>query len=58
MGIAQRLGTPLVVSTVLLGVLSKYLEFPLEKWKEVLARLVPEKHREVNLEAFEEGRQI
>lgn len=53
--IAQELGNPLVVSTVLLGVLSRYLEFPPEKWRHVLSGLVPPKHREANLKAFNKG---
>jgi indolepyruvate ferredoxin oxidoreductase beta subunit len=56
--IAQELGNPLVVSTVLLGVLSRYLEFPPEKWKVVLDGLVPPKHREVNLKAFDRGMEL
>jgi indolepyruvate ferredoxin oxidoreductase, beta subunit len=56
--IAQELGNPLVVSTVLLGVLSRYLEFPPEKWKDVLDGLVPPKHREVNLKAFNRGMEL
>ena len=55
LSIADNLGNPLVVSTVLLGVLSKHLEFSKDEWKDVLKRLVPEKHQAVNLEAFEAG---
>ena len=58
LSMANRLGNPLVVSTVLLGVLSKHLEFSKEEWKDVLKRLVPEKHQAVNLEAFEAGNAI
>jgi len=55
---ADKMGNALVVSTILLGVLSKYLEFSSEEWKEVIGQLVPEKHRSVNLDAFEAGRAI
>jgi len=55
---ADKMGNPLVVSTILLGVLSKYLDFSSEEWKEVIGRLVPEKHRSVNLDAFEAGRAL
>jgi len=54
--IANRLGNPLLVSTILLGVLSNYLEFSIEEWEEVIKRLVPERHSNVNVEAFEAGR--
>jgi len=56
--IANKLGNSLVASTVLLGVLSKYLEFSSEEWKEVVRRLVPEKAQSVNLDAFEAGRSL
>ena len=56
--IADKLGNSLVASTVLLGVLSKYLEFSSEEWKEVVRRLVPEKAQSVNLDAFEAGRAL
>jgi len=55
LSIANNLGNPLVVSTILLGVMSKYLEFSDEEWREVIGRLVPERHKAVNLEAFEAG---
>lgn len=56
--IADKLGNSLVASTVLFGVLSKYLEFSSEEWKEVVRRLVPEKAQSVNLDAFEAGRSL
>ncbi|MBW2122180.1 MAG: indolepyruvate oxidoreductase subunit beta [Deltaproteobacteria bacterium] len=56
LGVADRLGNPLVVSTVLLGVLSNYLDFSARRWKGVIRKVVPEKHRKINLDAFEAGR--
>jgi len=53
--LANKLGNLLVVSTVLLGVMSKYLEFSKKEWIDVIRRLVPKKHQEVNLEAFKAG---
>lgn len=58
LGIANRLKNPLVVSTVLLGVLSNHLEFTEEEWKTALSKLVPQKHRDVNLKAFDAGRAL
>ena len=55
---ADKMGNPLVVSTILLGVLSKYLEFSSEEWRAVIKKLVPEKHVNVNLDAFEAGRAL
>lgn len=56
LSLANQIGNPLVVSTILLGILSNYLDFTEEKWKEVIGKAVREKHRKVNLEAFEKGR--
>lgn len=58
LSIANNLGNPLVVSTILLGVISNFLEFSKEQWEIVIERLVPEKHRDVNLAAFDAGREI
>ena len=58
LSIANKLGNPLVVSTILLGVLSNFLEFSREQWEAVIGHLVPEKHRDVNLAAFDAGREI
>jgi indolepyruvate ferredoxin oxidoreductase beta subunit len=58
LSIANKLGNPLVVSTVLLGVLAKYLEFSEDEWTGVLRRLVPERHQAVNIEAFKTGMSV
>lgn len=58
MDLASRIGNPLVVSTLLLGVVSNFLEFPEKIWTSAIAQLVPEKHRELNLRAFQEGRKL
>jgi len=58
LNIANKLGNPLVVSTVLLGALSNLLEFTTEEWKNVINKLVPQKHRDVNMEAFEAGKAV
>lgn len=56
--VGNELGNPLVVSTVLLGVMSKYLEFSEEEWTVAISNLVPEKHQKLNLKAFEAGRAL
>lgn len=56
--VANRLGNPLAVSTILLGVLSNYLDFSVRRWKEVISKVVLEKHRKINLGAFEAGRSL
>jgi indolepyruvate ferredoxin oxidoreductase beta subunit len=53
---AAELGNPRASNSVLLGVLSTALEFPVDDWRAALAGLVPPKTVEVNLQAFEQGR--
>jgi len=56
--LAKSLGSTKIENTVLLGVLSLLLPFPVEIWKEVLRNSVPEKMVELNIKAFEEGRNL
>ena len=46
------------LNVALLGVLAAKMDVPLEKWKEAIAAALPEKLLEMNLRAFETGRQI
>lgn len=55
--IATDLGEPRAANTVLLGVLSMALEFPVEDWREVITETVPAKALDVNRKAFEAGRE-
>ena len=55
-GMATELGNDRVANTILLGVLSTVMDFPVETWREVLAEFVPPKTLDTNLEAFEAGR--
>jgi indolepyruvate ferredoxin oxidoreductase beta subunit len=52
---ANRIGNPLVLSTLLLGVLYNFLDFPEKIWISAIKELVPQKHRDLNLKAFQEG---
>lgn len=54
---ARGLGNERVANTILLGVLSAVLDFPIEDWQPVLARFVPPRTVEMNQKAFLEGRQ-
>jgi indolepyruvate ferredoxin oxidoreductase beta subunit len=58
LALANRMGNPVVVSTVLLGVLSNYLDFSPGRWKAGIKKIIPERHRMINLEAFEAGRSL
>ncbi len=54
--LAEQAGSSKAVNIVLMGRLSKYFDIPPEKWQQAIETLVPEKLREVNLKAFELGR--
>ncbi len=54
--IATELGEARAANTVLLGVLSAALEFPVEDWREVIEQNVPAKALQANRQAFEAGR--
>ena len=54
--LAGRAGNARAANTVLIGVLSRYLELPLEAWKGSLQACLRPSLVEVNLKAFELGR--
>ena len=54
---ALEAGSDKAVNLVLLGKLSNYFEFSKEEWEEVIKETVPEKFREMNLKAFNLGRE-
>ncbi len=56
--IVRHLGNPKVTNTVLLGALSTSLEIPEQLWRDTISSMVPPKTVELNLKAFERGRQV
>ncbi len=56
--LAEQAGNPRTVNVVLLGALSNSLQPTHEQWLSALRHLIPEKFLEVNLKAFELGRQV
>jgi len=54
---AAKLGNSRVGNTVLLGTLSTALDFREQEWRDAIARFVPPKTVDINLAAFELGRQ-
>jgi indolepyruvate ferredoxin oxidoreductase beta subunit len=54
--IATQLGEPRAANTVLLGVLSASMDYPLDDWLSTLDALTPSKTRAINRKAFEAGR--
>ena len=55
---AKKLGNPRLVNTILLGIASTMLDLHVDAWKEVIAERVPPKFKELNLVAFDRGRDI
>lgn len=53
--IARSAGSPKSANVVLLGALATKLDFPLDVWKDVIAKRVPPKTVEANLVAFDKG---
>ena len=56
--LANSIGNKNVVNVVILGALSKLLEFDEAHWKSVLDKRVPQRFLEVNRIAFAEGRNL
>lgn len=58
-GIAEKIGNPLVVNTILLGALSALPEIPIKKesLQKAMASRLKEKYLNVNLKAFQLGRE-
>jgi len=54
--IATQLGEPRAANTVLLGVLSASMDYPVDDWLSTLDALAPSKTRAINRKAFEAGR--
>lgn len=53
--LASQLGSPRLVSTVMLGVLSVYLDLPADAWRGAIAQTVPRETVQANIRAFERG---
>jgi len=56
--LAEQAGNPRTVNTVLLGAISNTLEPSHAQWVDAIKSLVPARFLDVNLQAFELGRQI
>jgi indolepyruvate ferredoxin oxidoreductase beta subunit len=56
--LAEELGNPRLVNTILLGIASTMLDLHIDQWKAVIAKRVPPKFKELNLLAFDRGRKI
>ena len=56
--LAEELGNPRLVNTILLGIASNMLDLSVDQWKEVIERRVPPKFKELNIVAFDRGREF
>ncbi len=56
--IARDLGDGRMANVVMLGAMATFLPITEEVWIETLSRRIPEKYRELNLKAFNEGHAI
>ncbi len=56
LSLAEQAGSSKAVNIVLMGRLSKYFDIPVEKWQQAIRDCVPAKFTELNLKAFELGR--
>ena len=53
--LAEDAGSARAVNIVLLGVLSRFMDWPQEKWESAIEACVPAKTLEINLKAFRSG---
>ncbi len=58
MEVARALGNMKVVNVALLGAVSPHLPIDAEYWREAIKQRVPGKFLEVNLQAFDRGREL
>ena len=55
LSLAEKAGTSKSVNIVLMGRLSKYMDFPKEAWMSAIEKLVKPQFVEINKKAFELG---
>lgn len=55
---AKKIGNIKTMNVVMIGALSHLLDFSYEIWIETFNNLIPKKHLEINLSAFEMGRKL
>lgn len=57
-GIAKKLNNPRVINIALIGALSKRLDIEESVWKDVIKKRVPKGTEELNLSAFDMGKEL
>jgi indolepyruvate ferredoxin oxidoreductase, beta subunit len=56
--VALKVGNPRVVNVILLGVLSNYLNIPVDIWQKVLIESLKPRFADINIKAFHVGRSL
>lgn len=56
--LAEKIGNPRTLNTIMLGALANFLEFDEQHWLQAIENRVPPKTMKMNREAFEEGRLV
>ncbi len=58
LSIAHELGNPRLVNTILLAIISNMLDLPEDAWRKVVSDRVPPKFKDLNMKAFDRGREL
>ena len=53
--ISQGIGTSKIVNVVMMGMLARYMDIPVDTWKEVISEKVPKAFLEMNMTGFDRG---
>ena len=53
---AEELGDSRIANTILLGILSKFIEIPMSIWEEAIRERLPKHSAAINIKAFQLGR--
>lgn len=53
--ISQEIGTSKIVNVVMMGMLAKYMDIPMDIWEEVISEKVPKAFLEMNMTGFYRG---
>lgn len=56
--VLEKVGNKRALNIVMLGVLSNYLDFSEEQWKQAIGAMVKEKFVDMNMQAFGAGREL
>lgn len=58
LSLASELGNSRLVNTILLGIIFNLLNLPEESWKKIVSQRVPAKFKDLNMKAFDKGKEL